>query len=92
MKHNKSSKIRQATAHLLGLEGQLNKQLLQLFVAIVDAKLLKAVGLEDLKAVNVEHADHGDVLAVFCLEEKKRGAMLWSENTPVCAFFRLLGL
>lgn len=34
-----------------------NKQLLQLLVTVVDAELLEAVGIEDLEAVNIEHAD-----------------------------------
>ena len=43
---------------LLLLQDQLNEQLLQLLVAVVDAKLLKAVFVEHLKPVNVEDPDH----------------------------------
>ncbi len=33
--------------------------LLQLFVAVVDAQLFERVGLKDLEAKNVQHADDG---------------------------------
>lgn len=34
-----------------------DKKLLQLFVAIIDAKLLEAIHVKDFKAVDIEHAD-----------------------------------
>mmetsp|Transcript_15361 Transcript_15361/g.27308 ORF Transcript_15361/g.27308 Transcript_15361/m.27308 type:complete len:207 (-) Transcript_15361:607-1227(-) len=40
---------------LLRFEGELNKKLLQLFIAVVDAKLLERVGLEYLKPVDIKH-------------------------------------
>lgn len=43
---------------LLGLQRQLDEQLLQLLVAEVDAELLEAVLLEDLEAVDVQDAHH----------------------------------
>ena len=42
---------------LLGVEGRLCEVLLQLLVGEVDAELLERVGLEDLEAEDVEHAD-----------------------------------
>lgn len=42
---------------LLRLERELNKDLLELFVDIVDAELLERVRVEDLEAVDVEHAN-----------------------------------
>ena len=48
-------------SHLLSLECELYEDLLQLLVDVVDAELLKAVLLEDLKAVDVQDAD-GDFL------------------------------
>ena len=38
------------------------EELLQLFVEVVDADILKVVVVEDLKAGNVEHTDVGDLL------------------------------
>ena len=49
---------------LLFFERQLNKDLLQLFIDIIDAQLLKGVVLKDLKAINVQHANHGGSLAM----------------------------
>lgn len=43
---------------LFRFERQLDKELLKLFVAVIDAKLLETVGLKDLKAVNVQNAEH----------------------------------
>ena len=42
---------------LLRLERELDEDLLQLLVAVVDAELLERVRLEDLEAVDVQHAD-----------------------------------
>jgi len=44
---------------LLLFQHKLNEQLLQLFVAVVDAELLEAVRLEHFKAVDVQHTDDG---------------------------------
>lgn len=38
-----------------------DKELLQLFVAVIDAKLFEAVCVEDFEAVDVEHTDHRPV-------------------------------
>ena len=45
------------------LENHFNKQLLQLLITVVDAKLFERVAFKDFKAVDVQHADHR-VLAV----------------------------
>jgi hypothetical protein len=42
---------------LLGLEGQFNKDLLQLLVDIVNAELLERVLLKNLESVNIQNAD-----------------------------------
>ena len=42
------------STHLFGLQGQLDKDLLQLLVDEVDAELLETVLLEDLKPVDVQ--------------------------------------
>ena len=42
---------------LLHLEDVLHKELLQVFVGEVDAKLLETVGVEILEAENIEHTD-----------------------------------
>jgi hypothetical protein len=45
-------------SNILAIERELtNKKLLQLLVAVVDAELLEAVGVEDLEAVDIQHAD-----------------------------------
>ena len=41
-----------------------DEELLQLLVAVVDAELLEAVVVEDLEAVDVQHADDGVLGAV----------------------------
>ena len=49
---------------LLLLQNQLDEQLLQLLVAVVDAKLLKTVLPEDFKAVDVKNSNYcgiGDI-------------------------------
>jgi len=38
-----------------------DKKLLQLFVTIIDAKLLEAVHVKDFEAVDIEHADQRSV-------------------------------
>ena len=43
---------------LLRLQGKLDEHLLEFFVAVVDDELLKAVGLEDLKTVDIQHTHH----------------------------------
>lgn len=56
-------------SYLLGLESELDEDLLQFLIDEIDAKLLEAVALEDLKSVNVQNAyvvardvsDHGNI-------------------------------
>jgi hypothetical protein len=50
---------------LLGAQRELDKVLLQLFVAPVDEKLLERVVVENLKAVNVQHAQRHLLAALF---------------------------
>ena len=54
---------------LLRLESQLDKQLLELLVAVVDAELLESVGAKDLKAVDVEKTH--DVLPRLVLQRRQ---------------------
>ena len=42
------------------LQHQFNKQLLQLFVAVVDAELFKAVSFENFKSVDIQNANSND--------------------------------
>lgn len=42
---------------LFGLEGELNKDLLKLFVDIVDAELFERVLLENLESINIQNTD-----------------------------------
>ena len=50
---------------LLLLQHQLDEELLQFFVAVIDAELLEAVGLKDLKTINVQYTNDS-VFAVQC--------------------------
>lgn len=34
-----------------------NEKLLEFFIAVIDTELLEAVGVKDLKAINVKHAN-----------------------------------
>ena len=37
---------------------QFNKQLLKFLITVIDAKLLKAVVVKDLKAIDIKHSNH----------------------------------
>ena len=55
-------------SHLFCLECEFNENLLQLFVDIVDAELLKAILLEDLKTVDVQDSNvHLQPRPLHCL-------------------------
>ena len=43
---------------LFCLQRKLDEQLLELFIAVVDAELLKRVFLEDFESIDVKHSDH----------------------------------
>ena len=43
---------------LLDLQGQLDENLLQLFVDVVDTKLLKSILFENLESVDIQNAEH----------------------------------
>ncbi len=59
---------------LLRLEGQFDKHLLQLLVAIVDDKLLKTISiLKDLEAVYIQNSHHLLLGSCLCLPECKFG-------------------
>jgi len=47
---------------LLQLEDVVHEELLQIFVAVVDAELLKRVGLERLKAEDVQYSNAESLL------------------------------
>lgn len=48
---------------LLAFENELDEQLLELLIAVVDAELLEAVGVEDLEPVDVQDADKSSLVA-----------------------------
>lgn len=52
---------------LLLLENKFHEQLLKFFVAIIDAELFERVVVEDLKAVNVQHANDS---VLGCVRER----------------------
>ena len=52
---------------LLGLQCQLNKHLLQFLVAVIYDELLKAVVIEDLKAVDVQNSHNFLLPITLCL-------------------------
>ena len=56
---------------LLLFQNQLNKQLLQLLIAIIDTKLLKGVVIKDLKAIDIEYANDSAVLMQRRLDERR---------------------
>ena len=41
------------------LKDEFHEQLLQFLVAIIDAKLLEGIFIEDFEAVNIQNTDHG---------------------------------
>ena len=45
--------------------------LVQFFIAVVDDKLLKAVGRQVLEAINVQQAEHSPFAVLFHLQKKK---------------------
>jgi len=54
---SRSGEAKDETNLLLKLKDVLHKLLLELFIGVVDAKLFKAVDLENLEAINVEEAN-----------------------------------
>ena len=72
---------------LLLLEGELNEELLQLLVAVVYAKLLKAVLAEDLKPVDVQDAHH--ILPSASLKQTASNA---AHNTKKTTCTALMGI
>ena len=56
-----------AVRHLLQFEDVVDKELLQVFVAEVDAELLKTVGLKRFKTKDVQHSNRETLLATVLL-------------------------
>ena len=55
------------SSHLLQFEDVVDKELLQVLIAEVDAELLKTVGLKRLKTKDVQHSNRETLLATVLL-------------------------
>ena len=58
--------------HLLQFEDVVDKELLEVLVAEVDAELLKTVGLKCLKTKDVQHSNRETFLTTVLLREDGR--------------------
>ena len=71
-------------SHLLELEDVVDKELLQVLIAEVDAELLKAVDLERLKPKDVQHSNRKTLLTTVLLG--------WCERERVSGFHAMAAI